>query len=251
MIRKGKQMHTDMKQKRSFTLIELLVVIAIIAVLAGMLLPALSSARELGRRASCTGNIRQYGLVSILYTNENNNWAVGDSYRQFNYSSSKTWFQMLSDADYIPKQWRGAGMPKKSSIYYCPSGPKVTTNYPASHFGLNWMMTDHSVGSSYINAYGKQAAKGAGKKPWSMSRGFLKLDTVNRPSVIAQMSDAPENSYAIAWYNYPLTAFRHNKTCNYLFWDGHAASLSMRQVSIFAEGHKTMDYTEGWKYPWW
>ena len=63
-------------KQKDFTLIELLVVIAMIAILAGMLLPALNNARESGRKSDCLSKQKQIGMMSQFYSGDNNDFIL-------------------------------------------------------------------------------------------------------------------------------------------------------------------------------
>ncbi len=87
-----------LKTRRGFTLIELLVVIAIIAILASMLLPALSKAREKARTVSCTNQLKQLNLATTLYTDDHNSYILPTTAPISGLQGR--WFQLLYDNNY-------------------------------------------------------------------------------------------------------------------------------------------------------
>lgn len=110
-----------------FTLIELLVVVAIIAILAAMLMPALSRAREAARRAACMNNLRQLGTFWHLYADGNDD-RVPIGYESMKVSNYWLWVSFTSGA-FSVNHWPmwgcfyQAGLATEGRALYCPSNP--------------------------------------------------------------------------------------------------------------------------------
>jgi prepilin-type N-terminal cleavage/methylation domain-containing protein/prepilin-type processing-associated H-X9-DG protein len=110
-----------MKKKVSnFTLIELLVVIAIIAILASMLLPALSKARESAKRASCQANLKQLGLATYLYADSFDQMTPGSG-QAVNQWAELTYIYIKQNLDLLFSSGILARNKSNASLFFCPS----------------------------------------------------------------------------------------------------------------------------------
>lgn len=182
--------------KHFFTLIELLVVIAIIAILAAILLPALQSARERGRGAACQSNLKQLGVATTQYCDDN------DMYTPNALKTPDQCRPMVQIAPYmgLARSANGLSLLKVEPIYVCPSdtNPPTTTWYHAS-YAMNWMLISQEAIEKI---------------------GATKINKIPKPSIVIAWGDkGPRNLGSITAYtvydapsNRPYY-FRHKKSC--------------------------------------
>ena len=213
--------------KQGFTLIELLVVIAIIAILAAILLPALNSARERGRSASCMSNLKQLGQSWKFYQDANDEYCPGGYYKGYYsaYAPNNTrWFEQFEKDGILAKD-----------VTRCASSPNWEFNSSNLNYGILV-----NIWGYYDNQITLAATKGNFKNPSRMACFMDSMPSQNR--VDMGMSSTSFGDSVHLWYTYPQLAglagvgsnpgieFRHNFGINVVLLDGHAEFKNTTQV---------------------
>ena len=229
---------------KSFTLIEFLVVIVIIAILAGMLLPALNKARNRARTSNCMGKIKQIGTASASYTGDYNDYIVIAGHRYQGAFSDYVWDALLAYR-YMGYKANGSTAINPNfrcdlddnNIYVKHSRRSYWINSYTSSGGQNSIKTEE-LGNIALNTNKAPAGKKLSriKIPSSLMLFVCRANKDNTSSNVAYF--AYSVCYAVNWASRHTATnpksedgtmkgyVQHSgRTSNYCFVDGHAENI--------------------------